>query len=287
MSVARGAGSPMGLLTRFGLSSQASAVQSILIPCRRDITSTSVTTPVTTIHESIYVPVDRRASGYSFRLLLVGTASAPGNAQFDGGNQPAASGETGLFEGVIGGDVSGVFLEQYGYNVELPTSRTTAGFLQLRFAGAASDMILRVGSAKGKPENVYGANGCALSFAGETRTWGGARTIAYGALRCRDTAIDYSDQTSYDPNPQPSYGVNTSAVPQNFTMGGRSVSVYFDKGSASQTGAEINGVKYGFAAQYFYGGGSGLRTPDYAGCALLELFPGRRSLFPAAGRRLP
>lgn len=260
---------------------------SLLLPTRRDITSVSQLAAPTALYESISAAIPRIPGGYFARVLMVGTASATGNNAFDGAMQPAASGETALFEGLLPSSVGSLRLEQWGYNVVPATAAGSSSFLRLSFDGGSTSRTLQVGSAKGTPDNTYGANGCAFSFSGATTGWAPTR-VAWGAKRCVDTDIGYSDSTSYGPNSQASYG-SASNVPLTFSLAGRAVTAWFNKGSNNQTGAVIDGVQYGFAEQAAYGGfpNSGLRTAVYAGCALLELIPLSRKELAHASRSLP
>ena len=249
-----------------GVKGRVGPRTSYFFECDRTITTGAVVAASTVVQQRLYAPLpDMKTS--TATLLLVGTASAPGYLDFDGKFQPAAGGESVLCTFVIERGAKALILEQFGYNNTNPASN------YLKFSvdyGTSTDPSVSVGSAKGRPQNNYGANGCPDEFS-DVSNLSKYNRIAYGATRPYPTIISYSDNTSYAPNPNATYGSAT----RSFSLAGRSITAYFGGGGTTNSGIIMEGVRYGYAAQAGYGTAPNtqFRTPEYAGCALIEIVP--------------
>ena len=261
----------------------APITDTILLATRRDIVTANLNISSSTLYETISSSATYKGP-VKLRILMVGTATSPGATAFDGSRPAAASGESALFEGSIETGVNSIVLTQWGHS-NGSISASNGSYMNLCINNIIN---LKVGSANGS--SGYGNGGCPYPFSANTSVPPGFTRLAYGAKRCSDSTNYYSDSTNYAPESQATYG-SASNIPLDFNLGSASVRAYFNKGATHtlETGAIIDGIKYGNAVQCQYGGSpnSGSRSPDYAGCVLIEVTPLRNLKIKSAPRRLP
>ena len=183
--------------------------------------------------EQQIIKLDYVPPGSQVNFLLCGTASFPGVSNFDAVYQPAAGGEVGWYSAVLDGTETYMILEQRG--IARKGGASDEPFMRLSFVGQTTK-YMDVGSAKGTPNNTYGASGCPFSRGNTTTGWPGITVNKYGAVRCVDDNIFYTDATNYAANGSATYGTTTYS---DIDIAGMKVRAYFgDKTSTFDSAAQ-------------------------------------------------
>jgi hypothetical protein len=188
-----------------------------------DMSSVRTTTYANTFaFERQIIPLPTIGPNSIVNFILCGTAVSGNNNMFDGACQPGAGGEVGWYSGILDGTERYMILEQWGYyNIN--------AFMRLSFVGTTTK-YMDVGSSPPINSNGYGACGCPTSRGNTTTGWPGITVRKYGAVRPYNSNIDYSDDSSYSPSPNSTYGSSTFSM---IDIAGLKVRAYFGDNTSS------------------------------------------------------